>query len=216
MKPDSASRSLTFTGLAAAVALAVGSLTITPALADTDDTLDSMQHEVKEMSAETQRFFQNGLREGKIETALLFNENLNSFKIDVQVRNETAVLEGKVENGVERELAEEIALSVDGIDEVDNRITLSEDAREGNPERNEDGFIASIEDATITAKAKMKLLANDFVDGTDVSIDTQQKTVVLEGEVSTQAEKDLAEQLVKNLDGVGGVDNRLQVKPNHS
>ena len=62
----------------------------------------------------------------------------------------------------------------------------------------------------------MKLLANDFVDGTDVSIDTQQKTVVLEGEVSTQAEKDLAEQLVKNLDGVGGVDNRLQVKPNHS
>jgi len=57
----------------------------------------------------------------------------------------------------------------------------------------------------------MKLLANEFVDGVDINVDTNENVVTLDGEVKTEAEKDLAEQLVKNMDSVRSVENLLKV-----
>ena len=171
----------------------------------------AIQQKIEAMSQDTKRYFNNGLREGKIETALLFNENLNSFTIDVEVTDSKAMLRGNVSNGVEKELAEEIALSVAGIEEVDNLLLISEDAKAEEEKKEGDSFLAAVEDATITAKVKMKLLANEFVDGVDINVDTNENVVTLDGEVKTEAEKDLAEQLVKNMDSVRSVENLLKV-----
>mgnify|MGYP005681910125 FL=1 len=171
----------------------------------------AIQQKIEAMSQDTQRYFNNGLREGKIETALLFNENLNSFTFDVEVTDSKAMLRGNVSNGVEKELAEEIALSVAGIEEVDNLLLISEDAKAEEEKKEGDSFLAAVEDATITAKVKMKLLANEFVDGVDINVDTNENVVTLDGEVKTEAEKDLAEQLVKNMDSVRSVENLLKV-----
>jgi len=42
-------------------------------------------------------------------------------------------------------------------------------------------------------------------------VDTNENVVTLDGEVKTEAEKDLAEQLVKNIDSVRSVENLLKV-----
>lgn len=170
-----------------------------------------IQTKIHEMSEDTKRYFNNGLREGKIETALLFNENLNNFTIDVEVSDSQAMLRGNVSNGVEKELAEEIALSVDGIQEVENLLLISDETQEEQPVTKSDGFLASVEDASISAQVKMKLLANEFVDGVDINVDTDKNVVTLDGEVKTEAERDLAEQLVKNMEKVKSVDNQIKV-----
>ena len=64
---------------------------------------------------------------GMIEGAYLFNPNLNVFTIDVHVIDNTVVISGMVEHEAERELAEKIALSVAGVQRVENRINLQID-----------------------------------------------------------------------------------------
>ena len=172
---------------------------------------NSIQSRIEAMSEDTKTYFNNGLREGKIETALLFNQNLNSFHIDAEVNGEKATLRGDVPGGVEKELAGEIALSVDGVSEVENLLLITDTAKEAKMEQADDSFLSAVEDASISAQVKMKLLANEFVDGVDISVDTNSNVVTLEGKVETEAERDLAQQLVENMDNVEAVDNLLEV-----
>lgn len=123
---------------------------------------EDQHHEkkIEAMSEGAQRYFRNGWQEGKIETAILFNESLNSFKIDVEVNDGVAVLVGDVSSGIEKDLAEEIALSVDGVESLDNQLVVKSDAERIKPTTEEDSFLGSVEDASISAQAKMKLLAD--------------------------------------------------------
>ena len=59
-------------------------------------------------------------REGKLDTLYLFNRHLNNFTIDPEVRGTKVTLTGKVESEVDKELAEQLALDIDGITDVDN------------------------------------------------------------------------------------------------
>ena len=73
--------------------------------------------------------------------------------------------------------------------------------------------IAAGGDTWITTKAKIALLTADGVKGRDVNVDTVDGTVTIHGKVRTEAEKSKAESVVKEIDGVKGVRNLLQVVP---
>ena len=49
--------------------------------------------------------------DGKAETVLLMNTNLNNFDINTDVKNGKVMLTGKVNSDVDKELAEELVLS---------------------------------------------------------------------------------------------------------
>ncbi|MCW8108265.1 BON domain-containing protein [Alteromonas ponticola] len=72
--------------------------------------------------------------DGKAEATLLFNGNLDSFDINTDVQNGKVTLTGKVDNSVEKKLAEELVRGIDGVTDVDNQLTVvempSEDAEE--------------------------------------------------------------------------------------
>lgn len=156
--------------------------------------------------------FHNGWLEGKLETAYLFNENLNNFTIDSEVHGDKAILNGKVSSAIDKDLAEEIALSVDGIKTVENNLTVDPKSKDDVNDDN-DGFLADIGDATITAKVKMKLLVNENTSGMDIEIHTEDNVVTLQGEVSSDAEKDLAGAIAGNVESVKDVKNMLTVMP---
>lgn len=172
------------------------------------------EHE-KDMTEEAQTYFSNGWKEGKVETAFLFNDELNNFEIDSEVRGDKAILFGKVDSDIKKDLAEEIALSIDGIEKVDNRlevipeeeISVKEKLAE---ERSE--FLTAVSDASISAKVKMKFLVNDNLSGMKIDVDTEDKVVTLKGEVSSDTEKELAEAIAGNMDGVTEVKNELTVR----
>jgi osmotically-inducible protein OsmY len=152
--------------------------------------------------------------EGQIGTAILLNRHLNPFEISVDVEGDTAILTGQVDESIDKELAERVALNAKGIKRVDNRITLDEAAkRRQRGQDNDRDFGEAIEDASITASVKSRLLWNDHTDGLDIGVDTINGKVTLTGNATTQAERSLATRLARRTDGVRSVDNRIEVKP---
>lgn len=148
-------------------------------------------------------------------TTYTLNRQLNPFKIETEVDNGVATLTGTVDSAVERDLAEELAMGVDGITKVDNKLKIvpdedyKEDMRDDTAK--ERSFMRKVEDANLTAKVKSQLLWNSSVEGLGIDVDTMNGKVTLKGHVETKAESDLAEQIAMNTDGVMGVDNKLTV-----
>ena len=146
-------------------------------------------------------------QEGSIWTAFALNRHLNPFKLDIDVEDGSATLSGKVENDVQKELAEQVALSTDGIDSVDNRIEVSSDAVEGEPP----SIVQRLEDASLAATVKSKLLWNSNTRGLDIQVKSETGNITLSGHAQTPAAKELAGQLAANTDGVREVFNHLSI-----
>jgi osmotically-inducible protein OsmY len=152
--------------------------------------------------------------EGTIGTAILLNRHLNPFEISVDVEGDTAILSGTVDEAVDKQLAERVALNARGIARVDNRIAVEPEAklRERRSEGERD-FDEAVEDASITASVKSRLLWNDVTDGLEIDVDTMRGKVTLSGKASSEAEKSLATKLARLTDGVRSVDNRIAIAP---
>jgi osmotically-inducible protein OsmY len=149
--------------------------------------------------------------EGQLWMSYALNRHLNPFDLEVDVSRGTATVSGKVEESVQRDLAEEIALSINGINRVDNQIEVVRDRdvrRESSAERD---FGTRISDATTTATVKSKLLWNRNTEGLAINVSTENSVVTLEGQVDSDASKQLAERLAANTEGVQQVRNRLDV-----
>jgi hyperosmotically inducible periplasmic protein len=69
----------------------------------------------------------------------------------------------------------------------------------------------NVDDATITASVKSKLVADKATNLTRVDVDTNNGTVYLNGTVDSAEQKTRAEQLAWQAQGVKSVVNNLQV-----
>lgn len=69
-----------------------------------------------------------------------------------------------------------------------------------------------VDDSTITASVKAKLVADKAVNFTRVDVETTNKVVSLNGIVESPGQKARAEQLAMQVNGVRKVDNNLQIQ----
>lgn len=141
-------------------------------------------------------------------TTYALNQHLNPFDIDVEVEDGVAILHGRVDSSVEKDLATEVARGIDGIREVDNRLEVAGGSSE---DQGSSDLMARVNDANVTAKVKSQLLWNSNTQGTRIDVDTQDGVVTLRGEVASAAESDLAVRIARNTSGVARVDNQLVV-----
>ena len=153
-------------------------------------------------------------QEGSIWTAFALNRHLNPFTIDVDVENGSAKLTGKVETAVERDLAEQIALGIEGVKQVDNQLTL-DPAFEAKASA-EPNLSQRFDDATLVATVKSKLLWNSNTEGLDINVNADNGKVSLTGNAQTAEAKELAGRLAANTDGVRAVNNQLSVSATDS
>ncbi|HKB55561.1 MAG TPA: BON domain-containing protein [Ramlibacter sp.] len=72
---------------------------------------------------------------------------------------------------------------------------------------------AYVDDATITAQVKAKLVEDKNVDAGAVKVETLNGTVLLSGFAKSSAEKAQAESIARNTKGVRDVINKLTVRP---
>ena len=72
----------------------------------------------------------------------------------------------------------------------------------------------AVDDSTVTAKVKTKLATDTQTSAIKIGVDTVAGVVTLSGTVPTDTEKNRAEQLAKNTDGVKRVVNKISVDPN--
>ena len=152
---------------------------------------------------------------GKLETALLFSEHLNSFTIDTDVKKGTAYLSGTVESDIDRDLAEQIAKSVDGIDRVESSLVVGEEesasANRDERRRAAMSFRESVLNATLTARVKTHLAFNEHTKARNINVDSKNGVVTLTGSVDSRQARDLAKTIAKNTDGTTEVVDNLTV-----
>jgi osmotically-inducible protein OsmY len=70
-----------------------------------------------------------------------------------------------------------------------------------------------IDDSVITAGVKTKMLDDERVAGTSITVETLKGTVMLSGFAKSQAEKDAAASVAQSVDGVKSVKNEITVRP---
>ncbi len=114
----------------------------------------------------------------KVEKALLLDPATEAYEIKTNVEDGVVELEGEVDSWTERNLAAEVAASVMGVTEVENRLTMNPP-----PVR---------EDREIANDIKTSLVNDVLVDSALVAIDVKSGIVTLSGIVGSDAEKQRA------------------------
>ena len=71
---------------------------------------------------------------------------------------------------------------------------------------------AYVDDTAITASVKTRMLDDERVAGTSITVETLNGTVMLSGFAKTQAEKAAAESIALKVDGVKSVKNEIIVR----
>jgi hyperosmotically inducible protein len=69
-----------------------------------------------------------------------------------------------------------------------------------------------INDTWLTAKTKIALFADAKIKGSEITVETSQRSVTIRGKVDSGAVKQAAEGIIKQIDGVKSVKNDLTVK----
>ena len=157
--------------------------------------------------------------DGKAEATLLFNGNLDSFDINTDVKDGDVILTGKVDNSVDKKLAEELVANIDGVMSVDNKLSVIEDKdmdsmtsdMSDDVEDGVDEGTSELTDAKIATVIKTRLLMDSDISGFDIDVDVEDGNVVLTGTVDSDAEEDLAVEIAKNASDVKNVENNLKV-----
>ncbi|MDU0352984.1 BON domain-containing protein [Paraglaciecola aquimarina] len=146
--------------------------------------------------------------DGKAESTLLFNGNLNSFDINTDVKNGTVILTGKVDTSVDKALAEELVASLDGVTDVENNLTIVSADRD-----NEDSEVMQdLKDSKVETVVKTRLLFESEVSGMDIEVEVNKGVVTLMGKVDSDSERELALAIAENTDDVTQVVDKLQLE----
>lgn len=138
-----------------------------------------------------------------VKSALLGDEAIKSFDLQVETRKGTVQLSGFVDNQAQIDQAIAVTRSVAGVTEVENGVTLK-----GTPST----VGTKIDDASVTGRVKTALLADPDIKSFDISVVTFKGEVQLTGFVNNQGQIDQASKLAGVAEGATSVKNELKVK----
>lgn len=144
-------------------------------------------------------------QEARIATTYDLSPYLRDADIRVSVRNGKATLRGVADSEVSRALAGVIARGVDGIERVDNRVTIDASSTRSRGE--------ILDDSSIAASIKFKLLWSKQADGLGIMVVSQRGRVTLSGTARSAESRAAAGLVAAGTRGVDSVDNQLQVDP---
>jgi osmotically-inducible protein OsmY len=79
--------------------------------------------------------------------------------------------------------------------------------------RGQESVGAYVDDATITTQVKSRFIENKDVDASSIRVETLNGTVMLSGFAKNAAEKAVAEDIARKVNGVKSVKNEIAVRP---
>ncbi len=142
----------------------------------------------------------------RVKTKLIDSESVDADAVNVDTANGVVTLSGTVANDDARATAEKLASEVSGVESVDNRLTIGDEATLTQKAE------STVDDVTITAKVKTGLIDEDSLSAAGINVDTSNQIVTLSGTVTSMHDKELAGEIAANVPGVHSVDNRLQIE----
>jgi osmotically-inducible protein OsmY len=148
----------------------------------------------------------------KVKTAILLNRHLDSFRIQVDTAGGVVTLKGLVRTAPLKDLAEEIASTVDGVARVENGLRIDREG-EAPPPPEDRTFTQKIRDASIVASVKSALLLRKGIRADRIEVDSEWGVVTLEGRVDNEEQRLLVLGIVADLYDVRAVRDHLDVLP---
>jgi osmotically-inducible protein OsmY len=190
--------------------------------------------EPRDREAEARTTQPDGWVTTKIQAKYFLDGDVRARDINVDTNNGVVTLRGTVRTEGERRQAVALARNTDGVRDVQDQLTL--DATAGT-DRDRDRVVGDTRDRVtdttrdardttvatgreagdrmgdgwITTKIQASYFLNTDIRGRDIDVDTKNNVVTLNGTVRTEAEKQEAEQIARETDGVSRVVNNLKV-----
>ncbi len=143
--------------------------------------------------------------EGRLDTLIELDPNLNSLGISSDVVDGEAILAGNVTSLIEKEFAGEIAESIEGILRVNNDLVVVESPMAPQTMQ------VDARDKAITAAINTKLLLSTALRSAAIEVETHNGYVQLKGTVATGEDRTLAQTLARETYGVERLQNFLQI-----
>jgi osmotically-inducible protein OsmY len=151
----------------------------------------------------------------KIQSKYFIDTDVKGRRIDVDTQNGVVTLTGSVGSEAERRQAVALARNTDGVREVKDQLRLDASVRERETGARTEGQprATGIErpDAWVTTKIQAQYFLDDEVKGHQINVDTSNGVVTLKGFVATAQQKQEAEQIARETEGVRRVVNELTV-----
>jgi osmotically-inducible protein OsmY len=139
--------------------------------------------------------------ESSAKKSYVFKTYLKGDDIKIQIKNDSVVtLRGTVSEWSHRSLAEETVAGLPGVTRVDNQLEV----KGGKPDENSDVWIGM--------KVKALLMFHKNVSGLKTDVDVKDGIVTLHGQATSEAQKELTVEYVKDVEGVKGVKNDMSVE----
>ena len=138
------------------------------------------------------------LIQASAENSYVFKTYLQGDDINIQSEDGVVSLTGTVSEESHRSLAQETVAGLPGVESVDNRLEV----KGGNPAEKSDEWLSE--------KVKTTLLLYQNV-GAVTEVSTNDGIVTLQGDATSQAQKDLTTEYARDVEGVKDVKNEMTV-----
>jgi hyperosmotically inducible protein len=143
----------------------------------------------------------------KVRGLLLVRANVSATATKVDVNDGVVTLSGTADNLAQKDLTEAYVKDVSGVKSVNNQIIVDVSPSD----RRDHPMAESIDDASITTQVKSALLFHRATSALKTKVTTSDGVVMIGGEASSDAQKDLVSKLANSVRGVRSVDNNMTV-----
>jgi len=137
--------------------------------------------------------------ESSARESYVFKTYLKGDDIKIQSKDGVVILTGTVSEESHKSLARETVLSLPGVKSVDSKLEIKGEVP------------AAYSDAWLITKVKSTLFFHRNVRATKTEVFAKDGTVTLRGEATSAAQKDLATEYSRDVDGVKNVKNEMTV-----
>ena len=146
-----------------------------------------------------------------VKTALALNRHLNNTEIEVSASGGEVTLSGTVGTEIQKQLAEKVALSIKGVDRVQNTLSVSRIFARAPIERART-LGERLDDLTIEASIKTSFMLNENVKARDIRVNSLRGRVTLTGAFASPAEAELARKIAEDVEGVISVETKSKIE----
>lgn len=145
----------------------------------------------------------------RIETMFLMNDHLSPSNINTTTSGGVVTISGSVSDEVQKELAGELAASVDGVKSVNNQLIIVEAHPPASPRRT---WRQRVDDLDTAASVKRRLLTHGEFKGLKIGVNVERGVATLYGVVGTEAQRERIGAIALQTAGVARVNNNLTVR----
>jgi hyperosmotically inducible protein len=165
-------------------------------------------------STRVERRFDEALLHLRVRTALLEHLQTQALGVRIDIAGDSAVLRGHVSTHANRTLAEEVALSVDGVADVDNQIEVTPAEGEGStPVAKAVGTAErKVNDALLETRVQTRLVRELGELGFHIDVEAADGEVILRGTVPDRSHKRIALNAAAKVKGVRKVHDLLKIR----